>query len=241
MSRSKKPRHKLRAHSLIPATVGALVETAFILARKDAVAPLAGLASTAITEVLIANEDRAERILRGAVERWGVEAHEFEAPNQLAAAIIRYADVARHQAAAENLEVLADAMLGLARRHVLFASDFLKFAEIVAPLSRDELLLIGALMDEDAKFYATPRPPNSQGALWKIVRDRLVRLPPETGTFPDLDTLNATAARATRSGLLVPLAGFGGTTYALSPIGRKLREIVDINAAIRRADAAHAP
>jgi len=35
----------------------------------------------------------------------------------------------RDQAADENLHLLAQAMLGLARRHTLWASDFLKIAD----------------------------------------------------------------------------------------------------------------
>jgi hypothetical protein len=99
-------------------------------------------------------------------------------------------------------------MIGLARRQELWASDFLKYAEIIAPLSRDELIVIGRLMAEDAKL-ATPPPPGST-ELWQTIKTLEL--------FPNEQYLAAVAARAQRSGLINPITGFDGTHYELSPM-----------------------
>jgi hypothetical protein len=184
------------------------------------------IGTTTVARYLLGRQEAAVGILRSELERSGATAADFKDVEQLAAAAVRYHRAARDQAADENLRILAQAMIGLARRDELWASDFLKYAEILAPLSRDELILIGRLMVEDASFYATPRPPNSGAGLWKIVADDAVAI------FSSAEYVAAVAARAQRSGLIVPITGYGGTTYELSPIGREVRGVVDIAAAM---------
>jgi hypothetical protein len=117
-------------------------------------------------------------------------------------------------------------MIGVARRGELWATDFLKYADILALLSRDELILLGRLMVDDLDFYSSPRPPNSGPNLWKQV---IVSLIP---TFPTKEDVADVAAGAQRSGFLVPITGLDGTHYGLSPEGRSVRQIVDIRAAL---------
>jgi len=220
--------------SALPELVRATVETAFAWAKAELLAPSAGLVGSAIASYLLNRQGSARTILRSELERAGATAHDFKDAEQFAAAAVRYTRAVRDQAADENLRILAQAMVGLARHHEVWASDFLKYADILAPLSRDELIFIGGLMAEDAKFYATPRPPESGGDLWKLVIDRLVQSPPATSPLPSLKHLYSTAARATRSGLILFVTGnFAGTYYELSPMGRELREFVDIESVLR--------
>jgi hypothetical protein len=216
---------------LLPEGIGATIETAFQLAGKEILGPLGGFAATAVVRYLFGRQEAARGILRSQLERAGASAEDFRDAEQLAAAAWRYIRAARDQTADENLRILAQAMIGLARRSEVWASDFLKYAEILAPLSRDELILIGQLMADDMDFYLSPRPPNSGPNLWKLVEEHLV------ARFGSEEEVAAAAARAQRSGLLVPITGFDGTHYELSPGARDLRQIVDIEAALNEVTA----
>ena len=189
----------MAVRSLIPGAIGATIEAALIFYKIDSVAPIAGFTTTAISNYLCERLERAQNILRSELERAGVTAKDFRDADQLAAAALRYHRAARDQAMDENLRILAQAMVGLARRDELWASDFLKYAEILAPLSRDELILIGRMMAEDAQL-ATPPPPGSPG-LWKVLKT--------SGLFPSEEYLAAVATRAQRSGLICPITGWG--------------------------------
>lgn len=221
----------------IPTIAAAAVETALVAARLEALAPLGGAATGIIANYLMGRFQSAAAIFKSATAEAGAEAGHFRGDDQLASAAHRYARAVRDQAADANLRILADAMIGLARREELWATDFLKYADIIAPLSRDELILIGLMMAEDQTFYESPRPRDSGGDLWKIVVTAAVTVPPVERLFPSVKHLDAVAARALRSGLILPIAGFDGTSYELSPMGREFRAVVNIGAALK----AHPP
>ncbi len=186
---------------------------------KLGIAPGAGFATSAVARYLLARQAAAAGILRSQLERAGATAADFRDSDQLAAAAVRYTRAARDQAADENLTLLAQAMIGIARQQQLWASDFLKYAEILAPLSRDELILIGR----------TPEEPDKRPTVWHMVTTSSKL----SGLFPDNEYLEAVAGRAQRSGLILPKTGWGTPIYELSPIGRAVRGIVDIDAALR--------
>jgi hypothetical protein len=219
--------------STLPELVRATVETAFAWAKAEVLAPGAGFVASAVASYLLRRQDAARAILRSELERASATAEDFKDAEQFAAGAVRYAGAARDQAADENLRLLAQAMVGLARHHEVWASDFLKFADILAPLSRDELILLGKLMAEDAQFYSTPRPPESAADLWRLVTESLVQSPPAASLFPSVKHPEAIAARSARSGLILPVNTYGGSFYELSPIGREMRKFVNIEAALR--------
>jgi hypothetical protein len=136
---------------------------------------------------------------------------------------------ARDQAADENLRILAQAMIGCARRQELWASDFLRYADLLAPLSRDELILIGRLMSEHRKAFGDNLvEANRQREPWLLTSAALTKM------FGNIDAVTATAVQAQRSGLLVPYSGTGTAIYALSPLGIRVRQVVNIEAALNR-------
>ncbi len=196
---------------------------------KLGIAPGAGFATSAVARYLLARQRTAAGILRSQLERAGATAADFRDSDQLAAAAVRYTRAARDQAADENLTLLAQAMIGIARQQQLWASDFLKYAEILAPLSRDELILIGRMMAEDSAWHRSPEEPDKRPTVWHMVTTSSKL----SGLFPDNEYLEAVAGRAQRSGLILPKTGWGTPIYELSPIGRAVRGIVDIDAALR--------
>jgi hypothetical protein len=139
----------------------------------------------------------------------------------------RYARAVRDQTAEENLRLLVQAMHGLAAREELWVSDFLKFADILAALSRDEIILIGRMMAEDAAWARRAEPMEERPSVW-----HLVTISELGGLFESEAYLTATAGRAVRSGLIIAQTGWGSLVFELSPQGRQAREFLNIDAAL---------
>jgi hypothetical protein len=90
------------------------------------------------------------------------------------------------------------------------------------------------MMTEHAWFYSTPRPQNSEADVWYGVMRKAL------GLFPSIEYVSAVAARAQRSGLIIPFTGRDAAghhmalraqseaMYKLSLIGIELCQIVDI-------------
>ena len=137
---------------LIPEAIRETIETAFVWAKAEVLAPGAGFVATAVVQYLLGRQEAARGILRSELERAGASVADFKDVDQLAAAAVRYHRAARDQAADANLRILAQAMIGLARRDELWASDFLKYADILSPLNRDELVLLVKIMEADRQL-----------------------------------------------------------------------------------------
>jgi hypothetical protein len=74
-----------------PETIGAtVVEAAFIWGTHEVLAPLAGLAATAIGRYLVSRQERAKEVLRSELERAGATARVFKDADQFAASALRY-------------------------------------------------------------------------------------------------------------------------------------------------------
>lgn len=221
-----------KSSNILPATIGVTIEMAAVWLGHEILAPGVGFAASAVAQYLFHRGDIATTILRSELERAGAE--DFQDAEQFAAAAVRYMRAARDQAANENLTILAQAMIGCARRQELWASDFLRYADILAPLSRDELILIGVAFVEDKTFEDQPRPEAPPVAvafeLWKTIVDKAA---PKLGGS---QSVWATAAQAQRSGIVtLEAGGFGGVWFSVSPLGRRIRDIVDIDRAVSEA------
>src|SRR5690606_26223839 len=109
----------------LPEVIGAVVETAFSYAKNEILAPGAGLASTAVAKYLFKRTEEARSVVLSELERLGASPDDFKDAEQFAAAAYRFSRATRDQTADENLRILAQAMIGLARRETLWASEFL--------------------------------------------------------------------------------------------------------------------
>jgi hypothetical protein len=223
---------------LIAEGVGVVFETAAVLMGHDLMAPAAGFGGAAVAQYLLGRFQRGSAIAQSEFQRANATADDFRDREQLSAAAWGYMRAARNQAADENLRILAQAMIGCARRQELWANDFLRYADMLAPLSRDELILIGRMMADEQKFNSSPRPPDSGLTLWNITANSLVKEPPSRGIFPSVAYLSTIATRATRSGLIYPITTVTGIAAELSPIGREVRNLINIDAALKEHQGA---
>lgn len=213
----------------LPDFVGATVETVFTFAGQELAAPIAGLAASSLAAYLSDRYHAAKSILLSELQRAGASAADFRDAQEFAAAAFRYTRAARDQTADENLRLLAQAMIGLARRERLWASDFLKYADILSSLSREEIIVIGKLMAADAEAHS-PEDNAGQSHVWLKVKQQLLDHN-NSDRFLSEEYLETIAKRGQRSGLIMP-AGTWARGYYLSPIGRQVREFVDIEAAL---------
>lgn len=175
----------------LPDLLSATIESAFIAAKAEALAPVAGFITSVVARYLLARQVNAREILRSELERAGATESDFRDAEQFAAGAIRYTRAVRDQAADENLKLLAQAMIGLARRDTLWASDFLKYAEVLSALSRDEIILIGRIMAEDLRWNTLEEEPEKRPTVWHMVTGSSL-----LGIFPDERTIMAIAGRA---------------------------------------------
>jgi len=203
-----------------------------VVAKQDVLGPVAGLAGAAIADYLNNRFLKAETIARDELARKGpLTPKYFRNDSQLSAAVWRYTRAVRDQAADENLRLLAQVMRELPSRHELWATEFLKYADILAPLIRDELILIGRIMAFDEEWNSEARVKDEKpNVLHMIQNSDLV-----PGVFESEDHVLAIAGRALRSGLIIAKSGWGTLVYELSPLGRKVRSLVNIEDAIQRS------
>ncbi len=213
---------------MLPDVIGGIVDSV-VSESWTAAGPIAGgaaaAAAGAIHDYFAKRYKKARAIIEIEFAHAG-SPDAFKDIEQFTAAAIRYERAVRDQAADENLRLLAQAMVGLAARDELWADKFIKYAEILAPLSRNELILLGQLMVFDKDFYSTPRPDKSEPALWgAFVRSVLP-------TYSSELELRSIAVRAQRSGLILATPGFDGGFFELTPLGREIRGYIDINVAL---------
>jgi hypothetical protein len=213
----------------VPEVIGAVIETVVTSAGLEALAPGVGVGATIMARYWAARHEEGRRIFRSELERLGATGEDLSNVDEFAAGAVRYTRAVRDQAAAENLRLLVQAMVGLARREKLWASDFLQYADILATLSRDEIVVIGAIMAADEKYHAKRQPKPNEQSIWTEATYVLTR---EGRPFPSSDYVTAIAVRAQRSGLILPLQLVSGQAYLLSPIGYEVRKVVDIEAAL---------
>lgn len=215
---------------LIAGVIGVTIETAATFLAHDLVAPAAGFVGTAIAQYLLGRFSVAKEILRSELERAGATTADFRDADQFAAGALRYMRAARDQAADENLRILAQAMIGCARRQELWASDFLRYAEILAPLTCPELTLIGMFIAAHRLYFSQPRQQGEVFHVWAaFINDPKVT---EQIDWPD-----AVAAQAQRSGLIAHVSGIDGESYyALTDTAIQLGEFVDIESVIKGTD-----
>lgn len=131
-----------------------------------------------------------------------------------------------------NLRLLASVYAGQIRDRTIIADDFLYYADILASLRRDEIILLGTLLRCSVNEDGTPRfgqEPMNQA------RAELV-----PSVFETHEDYNAVISALPRTGLIsVHAAGgaLGGSpslVYQVTRLLRKLNRLAEIEGVVRR-------
>jgi hypothetical protein len=91
--------------------------------------------------------EQARDILFEELRRASLSEAQAASEDDAIAVIVRYLRAAREGAARLNLRLLAEAIAGKLRSGQLFADEFLQYAETLASLSRDEVVVIGTFIN----------------------------------------------------------------------------------------------
>lgn len=150
--------------------------------------------------------------------------------DEVAAMIFRYMRAAQEGSARLNLRLMAMTVNGIAERPPIHASKFLRYAEILSTLTRDELVAIATLYrnertqkqdassDEDARAKAR-------------VRTREQLIPSYFSTELHLEyVLHA----ATRTGLVISRSGWDALVYETTPLADELARLASFEEALQK-------
>ncbi len=130
--------------------------------------------------------------------------------DETVAVLLRYGRAAQEGAARLNLRLMAKIIAGQAQQHVLYANEFLRHADVIAGLRREEVILLGALQRHwDAP--AVQALANDHDRMNEAKRLMLAELIPVP--FMDIAELAATEDAIVRTGFLAGTETFGGTIY----------------------------
>ena len=120
-------------------------------------------------------------------------------------------------------------MVGLAKQDRLYSDEFNKYADTLARLTRDQILLLGhyhAMWVEEIEQSTDQE--EARARAWKRLNNQLV--PTE---FPTADHVISICAQAAGLGLLNMGSAFGGLVYRPSPILLEIIELADFQDVLR--------
>lgn len=155
--------------------------------------------------------------------------------DEVAAILFRYQRAAVEGAARLNLRLMAAVAAGQAASGAFVADEFLAWSESIAALRREEVILV---VEMHRAERSVPPQLESQAAdmwrltgKWEAVHDAVI-----PDTFRDPDEVQATAAAAMRSGLVMSTGGTWDVpvTYVTTPRLARLVDLAPIEDAIGR-------
>jgi hypothetical protein len=209
--------------------VATVIDDAIGLASLASGVPLPGgaTAGAVVSDYLRRRYDKTRDLVLEELRAGRVDVFEAASADDAIAITLRIMRAAREGTARLNLRLLAKAVAGQAQRGALVADEFLPYADILAPLSRDEIVLIATLY----RHWLDVQDPSkaSGGSPYERAKRELEK----KGIFPSDTHMHAVGARAQRSGLIYPL-GTMATRFEISPLMIELAKLVDFQDALRR-------
>lgn len=147
--------------------------------------------------------------------------------------MLRYNRAAQEGAARLNLRLMAKVIAGQVRHDVLYADEFLRHAEVLAGLRREEVMLLGALQRH---WWASDLQEQSGLDRGNEARRRvigeLVPLP-----FPDVLEFSAAEAATVRTGFLAGWDTMGGAVYGPTRAFERLCRLIGLDSALEAEPA----
>lgn len=161
-----------------------------------------------------AAQDVLREELRGGTRTLGEVTYQDDA----LAVIYRYLRAAREGAARLNLKLMARVIAGQIERGNLVADEFLYYADMLAALRREELVLLATLYKNWVSSEASSLERNERiNKTNELTRSELV-----PNYFKSEDMLSATFSAVSRTGLTIGVAAYEGQAFFPSPLMREL-------------------
>jgi hypothetical protein len=175
-----------------------------------------------VEQLLRVRAEEARDILIDAMSKGKQTARDVK-DNEAAAIILRYMRAAEEGAARLNLKLMAQVIAEQVSEPGFYANDFLLWADVLAGLRREEVLILGVMYRRAVEVGDDPR--KRTGEFWVDCKKELK----EKHSMND-DTAEAYASSLMRTGLIQLLGGLLdiGQAYRPSPNLAKLGDMVDI-------------
>lgn len=212
----------------IPAVLGAALSDILSLLSIGGNSVTGAVAQGAVAAFLRRRAQDAHDILLEEFREARIGRIEFASEDELGGVLFRYFNAIRDNAARLNLRLMAQTITGLARRGGIYADPFNRYAAALACLSRDEVIVLGAMMKPWSAYLA-----QGGGENCDVHQELLRTLVP--GTFETGKHVSAALAAASKSGLLFRMeGGFGPVGFYPSPLLEELVQLADFQEALRR-------
>jgi hypothetical protein len=189
--------------------------------------PAGGIAGEALKALFKKRADDAREIMLTELSSGKVRFSETDA-EEAVAIVYRYLRAAQEGAARVNLRLLAQVLSGQAHLGLIKADEFLYYADILAPLRRDEILLTGRIIRhwENATDQKDDLIERKRTATTKA-REALI-----PSVFGDAAEFQAVADGLRRTGFFsIQATAGGGDLLGPSPVLLRLARLVDFDAA----------
>lgn len=155
--------------------------------------------------------------------------------DEVVAVLLRYGRAAQEGAARLNLRLMAKVIVGQAWLGSLYADEFLRHAEMLASLRREEVIYLGALHRHWSSLE-NPRADSDEDRMREASRRMTVELVPHP--FPNAEELHASAAAIVRTGMLRgTISSGGGTIYKPTRLMVRLCELASFEEAVKAEPA----
>ncbi len=185
-----------------------------------------GGAAEIIKRVLRHRRRMAFDLLLGELRRGTTTADRLGLENDVVSVLLRYQRAADEGAARLNLRLMAQVIAGSAFTGTLRADEFLTYADMLAALRREEVVLMATMHRIQRRHGAGGTPVN---ILWGHLMDEVV-----PSLFKDERDLRATAMACLRTGLIMDMNTIDDMgLYTTSPLFQRLTEIASFEAALR--------
>ena len=166
--------------------------------------------------------------------RWGERTLSAPEVDETVAVLLRYGRAAQEGTARLNLRLMAKVIAGQIQQKVLYADEFLRHADVIAGLRREEVILLGALQ----RHWAAPAVQvmaNDHDRMNEAKRLILAELIPVP--FIDIVELAATEDAIVRTGFLAGTETFGGTIYKPTRTFQRVCALISLEAALEAEPA----
>ncbi|GAC1043828.1 hypothetical protein [Rhizobiales bacterium] len=142
--------------------------------------------------------ESAQQVLLDEIKR-GDRPLEFHSADEAAAITYRYLRAAEEGAARLNLRLLARVIVGSVENGALYADDFLRWADTLAGLKREEIIVLG-VVQRQTEIFEDPFP--DDGSIARFWQSCWIALLNEHGMQSSESV--AYASSLTRTGLVAP-------------------------------------
>lgn len=212
----------------LPALLSAVVGDAFGVGGW-LMGNLAGAGfAVAVQQVQRRRAERARDILLDELRR-GEKTLSLPEVEEAAAVLLRYGRAAQEGAARLNLRLMAKVIAGQVHQQALYADEFLRHADVIAGLRREEVILLGALQRHWTAdtLRALANDHDRMNEAKRLMIAELIPVP-----FMDVAELAATEDAVVRTGFLFGTATFGGTIYRPTRAFERICTLVPFEAAL---------